>query len=80
MARNRQVDVMRRPCSLELSAETVCTRVCLLREEGLLVLRFSTPRGTDLKKGLEPFPLFSDELSGVSFKIGTKSSSKYTPT
>lgn len=64
-----------RPCSPELSAEAVCTRVCLLREEGPLVLRFSTPKGTDLKKGLEPFPLCSDELSGFSFKIGTKSSS-----
>lgn len=41
---------------------TVCrgrvgTRVCLLWEGGPLALRFSTPRGTYLKKGLEPFPL-----------------------
>lgn len=64
-----------RPHSPELSAEAVCTRVCLLREEGPLLLRFSTPKGTELKKGLEPFPLCADELSGFSCKIGTKSSS-----
>lgn len=78
MTRNRQVDgVSLLP---ELSAEAACTRVCLLWEEGPLVLRFSTPKGTDLKKGLEPFPLCSDELSGFSFKIGTKSSSNIRPT
>lgn len=78
MTRNRQVDgVSLLP---ELSAEAACTRVCLLREEGPLVLSFSTPKGTDLKRGLEPFPLCSDELSGFSFKIGTKSSSNIRPT